>query len=84
MTKVLSFDDSKLAPFVHDNELKEMQAMVNAADQELREGTGAGADFRGWIDLPVSYDKDEFARIKKAAAKIQKDSEVLIGIGIGG
>lgn len=84
MTKVLSFDDSKLAPFVHDNELKEMQAMVNAADQELREGTGAGADFRGWIDLPVNYDKDEFARIKKAAAKIQKDSEVLIGIGIGG
>lgn len=84
MTKVLSFDDSKLTPFVHDNELKEMQAMVNAADQELREGTGAGADFRGWIDLPVSYDKDEFARIKKAAAKIQKDSEVLIGIGIGG
>lgn len=84
MTKVLSFDDSKLAPFVHDNELKEMQAMVNAADQELREGTGAGADFRGWIDLPVSYDKDEFARIKKAAIKIQKDSEVLIGIGIGG
>ena len=84
MTKVLSFDDSKLTPFVHDNELKEMQAMVNAADQELREGTGAGADFRGWIDLPVNYDKDEFARIKKAAAKIQKDSEVLIGIGIGG
>lgn len=84
MTKVLSFDDSKLAPFVHDNELKEMQAMVNAADQELREGTGAGADFRGWIDLPVNYDKDEFARIKKAVAKIQKDSEVLIGIGIGG
>lgn len=84
MTKVLSFDDSKLAPFVHDNELKEMQAMVNAADQELREGTGAGADFRGWVDLPVNYDKDEFARIKKAAAKIQKDSEVLIGIGIGG
>ncbi|MCT7780368.1 MAG: glucose-6-phosphate isomerase [Lactobacillus iners] len=57
---------------------------MNAADQELREGTGAGADFRGWIDLPVNYDKDEFARIKKAAAKIQKDSEVLIGIGIGG
>ncbi|MDK6197592.1 glucose-6-phosphate isomerase [Lactobacillus iners] len=84
MTKVLSFDDSKLTPFVHDNELKEMQAMVNAADQELREGTGAGADFRGWIDLPVNYDKDEFARIKKAAIKIQKDSEVLIGIGIGG
>ena len=81
---LVHFDSSKLAPFVHDNELKEMQAMVNAADSELRQGTGAGNDFRGWLDLPVNYDKDEFARIKKAAKKIQSDSEVLIGIGIGG
>ena len=51
---------------------------------ELREGTGAGNDFRGWLDLPVDYDKDEFARIKKAAKKIQNDSDVLICIGIGG
>ena len=78
---LVHFDSSKLAPFVHDNELKEMQAMVNAADSELRQGTGAGSDFRGWLDLPVNYDKDEFARIKKAAKKIQSDSEVLIGIG---
>ena len=46
--------------------------------------TGAGNDFLGWIDLPVDYDKDEFARIKKAAQKIQQDSEVLVVIGIGG
>ena len=46
--------------------------------------TGAGNDFLGWIDLPVDYDKDEFARIKKAAAKIQSDSDVLLVIGIGG
>ena len=84
MNSVVSFDSSKLTPFVHENELKEMQAMVNAADKELREGTGAGNDFRGWLDLPVDYDKDEFARIKKAAKKIQSDSDVLIGIGIGG
>ena len=61
-----------------------MQAMVNAANTELREGTGAGNDFRGWLDLPVDYDKDESARIKKAAKKIQNDSDVLICIGIGG
>ena len=67
MNSVVSFDSSKLTPFVHENELKEMQAMVNAADKELREGTGAGNDFRGWLDLPVDYDKDEFARIKAAA-----------------
>ena len=81
---LIKFDSSKLTPFVHENELSEMQAMVNAANTELRDGTGAGNDFRGWLDLPVDYDKDEFARIKKAAKKIQSDSEVLICIGIGG
>ncbi|GEO63408.1 glucose-6-phosphate isomerase [Companilactobacillus nantensis] len=80
----IKFDDSKLSKFVHENELGEMQALVTAADDELRKGTGAGADFRGFIDLPVDYDKDELARIKKAAKKIQSDSEVFIGIGIGG
>ena len=81
---LIKFDSSKLTPFVHENELSEMQAMVNAANTELREGTGAGNDFRGWLNLPVDYDKDEFARIKKAAKKIQNDSDVLICIGIGG
>ena len=81
---LINFDSSKLTPFVHENELSEMQAMVNAANTELRDGTGAGNDFRGWLDLPVDYDKDEFARIKKAAKKIQNDSEVLVCIGIGG
>ena len=45
---------------------------------------GAGNDFLGWLDLPVDYDKEEFTRIQKAAAKIQSDSEVLVVIGIGG
>ncbi|MFD1393816.1 glucose-6-phosphate isomerase [Lacticaseibacillus jixianensis] len=80
----ISFDSSKLSKFVHENELGEMQAMVTAADKELREGTGAGNDFRGFLDLPVNYDKDEFARIKAAAKKIQGDSEVFVAIGIGG
>lgn len=80
----ISFDSSKLTKFVHENELGEMQALVNAADTELREGTGAGNHFRGFIDLPVDYDKDEFARIKAAAKKIQSDSEVFVAIGIGG
>mgnify|MGYP002731916816 CR=1 FL=1 len=80
----ISFDSSNLKKFVQDNELGEMQAMVTACDEELRKGTGAGADFRGWLDLPVDYDKEEFDRIKKAAKKIQSDSEVLIVIGIGG
>ena len=46
--------------------------------------SGAGSDFTGWLDLPVNYDKSEFARIEKAAAKIQADSKALVVIGIGG
>lgn len=80
----ISFDSSNLEKFVHENELREMQALVSAADKELRDGTGAGNDFRGFLDLPQDFDKDEFERIKKAAQKIQSDSEVLVVIGIGG
>lgn len=80
----ISFDSSNLEKFVHANELGEMQALVTAADTELREGTGAGNDFTGFVDLPENFDKDEFARIKDAAKKIQSDSEVLVVIGIGG
>ena len=54
------------------------------AKKTLVEKTGEGNDFLGWIDLPVDYDKEEFARIKAAADKIKNDSEVLIVIGIGG
>lgn len=80
----ISFDSSNLSKFVQDNELGEMQALVTAADSELRNGTGAGSDFRGFLDLPKDYDKEEFARIKTAAKKIQSNSEVLVVIGIGG
>lgn len=80
----LKFDTSKLSSFVNDEELDLIQPMVNTADSLLREGTGAGSDFLGWLDLPVDYDKEEFDRIKTAAKKIQSDSEVLVVIGIGG
>jgi glucose-6-phosphate isomerase len=61
-----------------------MKKLALDAKEVLVGKSGAGNDFLGWIDLPVDYDKDEFARIKKAAAKIQSDSEVLLVIGIGG
>ena len=59
-------------------------AKAQAAIDTLRQGTGAGSDFIGWVDLPVDYDKEEFARIQKAAKKIQSDSKALVVIGIGG
>ena len=80
----ISLDYSKMDKFIGEHELGYMQSSVTAAHTALREGTGAGNDFLGWIDLPENYDKDEFARIKKAAEKIKSDSEVLVVIGIGG
>lgn len=83
MSKV-TFDYSKAASFIGAHEVDFMKKTVCDARDVLVSKTGAGNDFLGWIDLPVDYDKEEFARIKKAAAKIQSDSEVLLVIGIGG
>ncbi len=83
MSKV-TFDYSKAASFVGETEIESMKKLTLDAKEVLVKKTGAGNDFLGWIDLPVDYDKEEFARIKKAAAKIQSDSEVLLVIGIGG
>ena len=81
----IKFDYSKvLGEFVGQHEIDYLQGQVTEADKLLREGTGPGSDFLGWLELPENYDKEEFARIQKAAAKIQSDSEVLVVIGIGG
>ena len=80
----IRFDDKHLASFVSAHELENIAPQVKTAHDLLVSRTGPGNDFLGWIDLPVDYDKDEFVRIKKAAEKIKKDSEVLIVIGIGG
>lgn len=73
-----------LEGFVNDEDIKAIAPEVTAAAELLDSRTGAGNDFLGWIDLPVDYDKEEFARIKAAAEKIRNDSEVLVVIGIGG
>ena len=83
MSKV-TFDYSKAAPFIKEHEVESMKKLALDAKELLVSKKGAGNDFLGWIDLPVDYDKEEFDRIKKAAAKIQSDSEVLLVIGIGG
>ena len=70
--------------FVRHEEYAKIQPAVKMASDLLYSGKGAGNDYIGWVDLPNNYDKDEFERIKKAAKKIQSNSEVLIVIGIGG
>ncbi|HEY8891607.1 MAG TPA: glucose-6-phosphate isomerase [Clostridium sp.] len=84
MEKILTLDLSKTIPYLAEHEISNFQPMVSTAHKMLTDKTGAGNEFLGWIDLPVNYDKSEFARIKKAAEKIRKNSEVLIVIGIGG
>ena len=80
----LSLDLSNVSSFVSEEKLMGMEAEVKAAVKTLEEGTGAGNDFFGWINLPTDYDKEEFDRIKKAAEKIKSDSDVLVVVGIGG
>ena len=80
----LNFNYQFAKNFFNEDELKQIKPYVELANEVLTSKTGAGNDFLGWVDLPETYDKDEFARIKKAAEKIKNDSEVLVVIGIGG
>lgn len=84
MGNKVAFDYSKATGFVSEHEVELMKKLTLDAKEVLVSKSGAGNDFLGWIDLPVNYDKEEFLRIKKASAKIQEDSEVLLVIGIGG
>lgn len=84
MSTKVTFDYAKAASFIGEHEVEFMKNPTLAAKDTLTSKSGAGNDFLGWIDLPVDYDKEEFARIKKAAEKIKNDSEVLLVIGIGG
>ena len=73
-----------LANYVNPDELTGIRHQVEASAKMLHEKSGLGSDFLGWLTLPTDYDKEEFARIQAAAKKIQKNSEVLVVIGIGG
>ena len=81
---MIKLNEKFLSPFVRANEVAQMEAELEAARKTVMDKSGAGSDFLGWLDLPVDYDKEEFARIKTAAAKIQKSCDVLVVIGIGG
>jgi len=84
LSQTLRFDYSNALAFVGQHEIDYLAPQVKVAHEQLHNRTGAGSDYLGWIDLPTAYDKEEFARIKKAAERIRSDSEVLVVIGIGG
>ena len=84
MENKVSFDYSKAAGFISAHEVEYMKETAEHAKAKLVSKSGEGSDFLGWIDLPVEYDREEFSKIRKAAEKIQFDSEVLVVIGIGG
>ena len=73
-----------LGGFIREHEYQAIYPQIQAAHTMLHEKTGLGNDFLGWLNLPVDYDKEEFARIKAAAKRIQEDSDIVIVIGIGG
>jgi glucose-6-phosphate isomerase len=84
LSKKLQFDYSKALSFLSQHEVDYLTDQVKLAHEQLHNKSGAGSDYLGWIDLPVNYDKEEFARIQSAAKQIQSDSEALVVIGIGG
>ncbi|WP_281198278.1 glucose-6-phosphate isomerase [Staphylococcus schleiferi] len=80
----IQLDYQKALKFFDQHELEQQQDAVKLIHRTIHEGTGAGSDFSGWVDLPVNYDKEEFSRIKEAAKQVQSHSDVLVVIGIGG
>ncbi len=80
----LHFDSSHACDFITEKDFEAIKPEVLAARDTLLGRQGAGSDFLGWLDLPVNYDREEFARIQKAAEEIRSHSDVLLVIGIGG
>jgi glucose-6-phosphate isomerase len=81
---MIRFDLANAMTFLNPNEIELLAPTVRAAHERLVSRKGPGADFLGWLDLPAKYDKAELGRIRHAAARIRKDSEILVVVGIGG
>ncbi len=84
MNQAIKLNTKYLKDFIGDHEFEAIKPYIETAHNMVENKTGLGNDFLGWVNLPTDYDKEEFGRIKAAAEKIKKDSQVLIVIGIGG
>lgn len=80
----IQLDYGKTLEFFGEHELEQQKDNVKAIHQTIHNGSGAGSDFLGWLDLPVDYDKEEFKRIVEAAKRVKDHSDVFVVIGIGG
>ena len=80
----IQLDYGKTLEFFGEHELEQQKDNVKAIHQTIHNGSGAGSDFLGWLDLPVDYDKEEFKRIIEVAKRVKGHSDVFVVIGIGG
>ncbi|MBE6565459.1 MAG: glucose-6-phosphate isomerase [Ruminococcaceae bacterium] len=80
----LTLNQNYLRAFVGENQLEAIRPEIEAAKATLTQKSGRGNDFLGWLDLPIAYDKDEFAKIKRCAKAIQESCDIFVVIGIGG
>ncbi|NLY89133.1 MAG: glucose-6-phosphate isomerase [Firmicutes bacterium] len=80
----VTLDYSPALGFINRDELANLAPRVRRVHQVLHDRSGPGREYLGWLEWPLLYERDEFARIKEAAERIQKQSEVLVVVGIGG
>lgn len=81
---MIKFSYENALKFMGEHEIESLKDQAVAAHNTLTNKTGAGSDYTGWVDWPVNYDKEEYARMKKCIEKIRNDSQLLVVIGIGG
>ncbi|MCU5745965.1 glucose-6-phosphate isomerase [Staphylococcus sp. SQ8-PEA] len=80
----IQLDYGKTLEYVGEHELEQQQENVTSIHKIIHQGTGAGNDYLGWLDLPINYDKEEFSRIVRTAEEVKSNSQVFVVIGIGG
>ncbi len=84
MTRYLNVNIEYALSFIEVSDYQKIESEIKAANKTLRNGTGEGKEYLGWVGLPNEYDKSEFSRIKDAASRIRSNSDILLVIGIGG
>ena len=80
----IKFDYSKICNFVTKEEMIALYPEARQALKSLKEGTGKGSDFLGWLNLPVEITSEQLADIEKTAAELRARTQVMVVIGIGG